>query len=131
MFLHSFTVFTDKSGFLSYCFTDPHALLNNDSEWDSSDSDTESELSDSESDNNSVEELDEPLATYARHQQDCNAPSNSFVWRKKENVPQYFDFSASPGVKVPDLDKTSWPYEIFNKFLTEELLEKIAEETNW
>lgn len=63
---------------------------------------------------------------------DHNAPgTSSFVWRKRENKPLHFSFTAAHGVKVLDLDAASQPVEIFSKFLTEELLEKIVQETNW
>lgn len=75
---------------------------------------------------------DENLAEYVRCCWDCNAPgASSFDWRMRENDPWHFDFTAALGVKVPDLDAASRPEEVFSKFLTEELLEKTAQETNW
>ncbi|XP_047488440.1 piggyBac transposable element-derived protein 4-like isoform X2 [Penaeus chinensis] len=104
---------------------DPHVALGDDSNWEDSNLEDESELSDSESDIDSVS-----LHMSINHC-DRNAPgTSSFVWRKRENNPQCFDFTATPGVKLPDLDAASRPEEVFSKFLTKELLEKIVQETN-
>jgi len=71
---------------------------------------------------------DENLAEYVRRRRARTAPGiSSFVWRKRENEPRRFDFTAAPGVKVPDLDAESTPEEVFRQFLTQELLEKIVQ----
>lgn len=94
-------------------------------QWEDSDSKDESELSDSELD------VDFVTAWLVIRCWDHNAPgTSSFVWRKRENKPRHFSFTAAHGVKVLDLDAASRPEEIFSKFLTEELLEKIVQETN-
>jgi len=115
--------------------TDPH--FGDDSDLEGSDSEDESELSDCESEEDFVPlddtslDSDDTLAEYVRRRKACTAPGiSSFVWRKRENEPRRFDFTAAPGVKVPDLDAESTPEEVFRQFLTQELLEKIVQETN-
>lgn len=103
--------------------TDPH--FGDDSDWEGSDSEDESELSDCESEEDFVPlddtslDSDENLAEYVRRRRARTAPGiSSFVWRKRENEPRRFDFTAAPGVKVPDLDAESTPEEVFRQFLT-------------
>jgi len=121
--------------FFSNSSTDPH--FGDDSDWEGSDSEDESELSDCESEEDFVPlddtslDSDENLAEYVRRRRARTAPGiSSFVWRKRENEPRRFDFTAAPGVKVPDLDAESTPEEVFRQFLMQELLEKIVQETN-
>ncbi|XP_063585093.1 piggyBac transposable element-derived protein 4-like [Penaeus indicus] len=105
-------------------YYDPHVARCDDSKWEDSNLEDESELSNSESDIDSV-------SLMSVNRCDRNAPgTSSFVWRKMENNPQRFDFTATPGVKLPNLDAASRPETIFSKFLTKELLEKIVQETN-
>lgn len=59
-----------------------------------------------------------------------NSPGTpSFVWTERENFVRCHCLEGNPGVHA-QLDEFSSPLEIITSFFTEELLQKIVDETN-
>ncbi|XP_042856522.1 piggyBac transposable element-derived protein 4-like [Penaeus japonicus] len=74
---------------------------------------------------------DQPLSVTLERLAKVNAPGTSrFEWKKKENVPRRFAFAGRPGVKLDYLSAESSAKDIFDSFFTEQLWEKMVEETN-
>lgn len=73
---------------------------------------------------------DEPLSVHVTKTWNSNAPGTpDFRWRRAENVPRKHSFSGCPGVKVA-LNEDSTSLDIYQEFMTEELISYIVEETN-